>query len=251
MSDWDASDSEPQIVALPNKNTWSDEDADDGIKESWEDSEDEKLKVTVEPKKKIPLAQKIAEREAKEAEEKFKKALAAKTDKDLTPEELRQRKEEQKRLQEESDMQNAADLFGGVTIQESEKIQIAEENSTGSKLSAFSGKNLKTKDDFEQFEKLLSEIILNSKSNKLYSGFVETLVRNVADPLKDVELRKISSSLTAAANEKQRAAKAALKGKSKGAKKSNVRVDADITSTSTAAKAGVLNDDYDDFDDFM
>lgn len=250
MSDWDASDSEP-IVAIPNKNTWSDEDADDGIKESWEDSEDDKPKVIIEPKKKIPLAQKIAEREAKEKEEKIKKSLAAKSDKDLTPEELRQRKEEQKRLQEESDMQNAADLFGGVTIQDSEKKQITEENSSESKLSAFSGKNLKTKDDFDQFEKLLSEIILNSKSSRLYPGFVETLVRNVAEPLKDVELRKISSSLTAAANEKQRAAKAAQKGKSKGSKKTNVRVDADITSTASAAKAGVMNDYDDEFDDFM
>jgi len=245
MSDWDTSDNETPIINIKPASNWNDEDADDDIKESWEESEEEQPKGVIKPKKKIPLAQKIAEREAKERDNKLKELAA-----DLTSEGLRQRREEQKRLQEEADLQNVADLFGGVALQESEKTQPLNENSTESKMIAFSENPLKTKEDFDQYEKLLSEMILNGKASKLYPGFIENLVRTICEPLKDVELRKITSVLTAVANEKQRAAKAATKGKSKGSKKTNVRVDADITSATSAAKAGVF-DNYEEFDDFM
>ncbi|KAJ9089956.1 Translation initiation factor 3 subunit J component [Entomophthora muscae] len=249
MSDWDASDSEP-IVVLPAKKTWDDEDVDDEIKESWEDSEDEKPKVVAAPKKKVPLAQKIAEREAKEKEEKAKKLLEAKADKDLSAQELKERREAQRRLQEEADLQNAADLFGDVAIKDTDKELIKENSSIERKLESLAESSLKTKEDFEKYSSLLAQLILNHKANRQYTGFVESLVRDITEPLKDVDLRKMSSALSAAANEKQRAAKAALKGKSKGVKKSNVRVDNDIVSTASAAKAGVFDDD-DEFDDFM
>ncbi|KAI9299082.1 translation initiation factor eIF3 subunit [Neoconidiobolus thromboides FSU 785] len=243
MSDWDASDiEEPQIV-IPKKKQWEDEDADDGIKDSWEESDEEK--PVVEVKKKVPLAQKIAEREARLKEEKERKALESKSEKDLTAEELKQRREQQKRLQEEADLQNAADLFGDLNLEDAKAVESAASPSA-IPVALMQEKTPKTKAEFDNFAKEISEYILKNKANRNYGGMIETLVRNICEPLKDVELRKISSALTASANDKQRAAKEALKGKKKGAKKSNVKVEADTVEMTR----GPAYDD-DDFDDFM
>ncbi|KAI0225996.1 Translation initiation factor 3 subunit J component, partial [Massospora cicadina] len=232
----------------PTRKLWDDEDANENIKESWEDSEDDKPKV-VAPKKKVPLAQKIAEREARDKEEKAKRALEAKSDKDLTPQELKERREAQRRLQEEADLQNAADLFGCVAIKDTDLEHMKGDSSIEQKLKLMGEKGLKTKEDLEKYGALVGEMLLKHKANRQYHVLVDSLIKDITEPLKDVELRKLSSSLSAAANEKQRAAKASLKGKAK-AKKSNVRVDVDIVSTASAAKAGIFDDD-EEFDDFM
>lgn len=66
------------------------------------------------------------------------------------------------------------------------------------------------------------EFIVKRHQNKpLYAAFVEHHVRELAQPLKDVEVRKAASGLTTLANEKQKEArdKASGKKKSKGSSK--------------------------------
>jgi hypothetical protein len=72
MSDWENDFDEEEPVVPVIKKKWDDEDVEDDIKESWEESdEEEKPKPAAAPvKKKVPLAQKIAERQAEEEERK-------------------------------------------------------------------------------------------------------------------------------------------------------------------------------------
>jgi translation initiation factor 3 subunit J len=69
---------------------------------------------------------------------------------------------------------------------------------------------------------MIIEVIIKQHHNKpLYPSFVEHHVRELAGPLKDVEVRKAASGLTTLANEKQKEQrdKASGKKKSKAASK--------------------------------
>jgi translation initiation factor 3 subunit J len=78
MSDWENDFDEDEPIVPVVKKKWDDEDVEDDIKDSWEESdEEEKPQPAAAPaKKKIPLAQKIAERQAEE--EKKKQEMEAK-----------------------------------------------------------------------------------------------------------------------------------------------------------------------------
>jgi Translation initiation factor eIF3 subunit len=76
--------------------------------------------------------------------------------------------------------------------------------------------NAKTKEDFQNLSSLIIEhIIKQHQSKPLYHQFVETHIRELAQPLKDVEVRKAASALTTLANEKQKEAKDKASGKKK------------------------------------
>lgn len=79
--------------------------------------------------------------------------------------------------------------------------------------------NPKTKEEFTAFADTLADFIISKHGNKpLYAAFVEEFAKALCDPLKDVQIRKASSTLSAFANEKQRQAKeAAGAGKKKKA----------------------------------
>lgn len=65
--------------------------------------------------------------------------------------------------------------------------------------------NPKTKEDFIDFSNQIMEVIINRIQNKpLYNQFVEHHIRQLAQPMKDVEVRKAASVLTTLANEKQK-----------------------------------------------
>lgn len=108
-------------MAIPKKNKWDDEDVEEDVKDSWEDfDEEEKKQETKKPaapvKKKVPLKQKIAEKQA--AEEQKKKELEAKK---LAQEEEEEeddyaRTQRMRQLELEADMMSATDLFSGVSI---------------------------------------------------------------------------------------------------------------------------------------
>jgi translation initiation factor 3 subunit J len=79
-----------------------------------------------------------------------------------------------------------------------------------------------------------------------YATFVDQLTRDLAGPLKDMDVRKAASTLNSLANDKQRQAKEATKTKKKGK-----------PTLAAAGKADALDEmdsysnKYDDFDDFM
>lgn len=58
-------------------------------------------------------------------------------------------------------------------------------------------------------------IIKRHQTKPLYASFVEQLARDISQPLKDVEVRKVASVLTTLANEKQKEARDKASGKKK------------------------------------
>lgn len=72
------------------------------------------------------------------------------------------------------------------------------------------------------------------------------MVREIAEPCKDMDIRKVASALQAMANEKQRQAKEASKSKKKGKPQL-----AAVGKNAALDDATSYRDVYDDFDDFM
>ncbi|ORX94863.1 translation initiation factor eIF3 subunit [Basidiobolus meristosporus CBS 931.73] len=246
MSDWEKEDFDevPAVVVAKTGKFWDDEDEDsDGVKDNWDDSdseaeeEEEKKAAPVaapaKPKK-IPLAEKIRMRQ--EEEEKRKQQIAEKKAAMAGDEDAAARRARLQALEVEADIENATDLFSGVSVKDTE---------VGNKLTRLQPK---TKEEFDEFSTVLLERI-NSTSKQVrptvYMGFLEGFVRELASPLKDVEVRKLASILTTLANEKQRAAKDAAKGKKKTKKTTATIKQVDAIDTTDYSRN--LDDDFDDF----
>lgn len=131
----------------------------------------------------------------------------------------------------------------------------------------------RTKEDFIKFsDNIIAYIIKRHQDKPLYNQFVEHHVRALAQPLRDVEVRKAASGLTTLANEKQKEARDKTSGKKKtkstakpvlGASKPTnkcVRNDSRLSFTiltemfcrfDTSAYEEALDDFGDNPDDFM
>ena len=64
-------------------------------------------------------------------------------------------------------------------------------------------------------DKIIEYIIKRHQSKPLYATFLEHHVRQLAMPLRDVEVRKVASGLTALSNEKQKEQREKASGKKK------------------------------------
>lgn len=74
----------------------------------------------------------------------------------------------------------------------------------------------RTKEDFVKFsDDIIQYIIKQHQDKPLYATFVEHHVRELAQPLRDVEVRKAASGLTTLANEKQKEQRDKTAGKKK------------------------------------
>ncbi|KAF9184170.1 Translation initiation factor 3 subunit J component [Haplosporangium sp. Z 11] len=234
-----------EAPVIPAKKQWDDEDVeDDDVKEDWDassesESEPETKKAPVVKAPKMTLAEKIAQR-AEEAERKKQAALEkiAKIPENETEEEKFERRQREKNAIIESDIANAADLFSGVKV--TDGVVAA-----ASKLETMKPK---TKEQFNEFTTELVTLIQKHEKQGLYVSFLEGLFRELAQGVRDVDVRKFSSTLTTLANEKQKAAKEAQKNKKKGSSKPSL---AATKVASTIDTKDYSNDYNDDFDDFM
>jgi len=233
-----------------NKTAWKDEDADsDNIKDTWEESEssqdelptptnNKSVPVT---KKKVSVAQRIAERNA---ENELLKKLSTENSTLQKPsnvgtetkEEQLEKRIQQKALEQEADLENTTDLFSGVSIKGNMNVQRLMEIQP------------KTKPEFDEFISLLVGRIESFQNHGLYAQFVNDFCRQLCLPLKDVDVRRVSSTLTTLSNEKQRASKDKTKKKGASVKKPTVAL----------KQVGILDttdytnyEDLDDLDDFM
>ncbi|GIY24605.1 eukaryotic translation initiation factor 3 subunit J-A [Caerostris darwini] len=212
-NDWENDDFVPTLKKPVVTDKWEGEDEDDNVKDNWDDEDEEKEKekeekseqtvVATQPKKKKTLAQAIAEKEEKrrkEIEEKMKLLEIEK--KDLTPQERLAHKLKQQKLQEEADLQLAKETFG-----------ITDEPVTGIDQMIPS-----SREDFDTFRKLLVDKISQNESAPHFYSFLEELCRDLCLNLPPDEIKKITGTLNAIANEKVKAQKAkAGKKKSKKA----------------------------------
>ncbi|KAI0775064.1 eukaryotic translation initiation factor 3 subunit J [Trametes elegans] len=255
MSDWEASDDEvpkpapsAPIPKKPAKSKWEGEDEEDDEPVSdWEaessDEEEEKPKAApapvAPPKKKGTLKAKLAEKEAAKAA----KAAAGEDEYDedavLDPREKARRDKERELA---ADLNNAADLFGAAAL-----------GGTSSKeLDWLISAQPRTKEDFVEFSNQIIETIVRRHFDKpLYAAFLEHHVRALAMPLRDVEVRKVASGLTALSNEKQKE----QRDKASGKKKPKAAAKPGLGAAKPASKVdtSVYDEALDDFrdDDFM
>ncbi|KAF7312481.1 Eukaryotic translation initiation factor 3 subunit J [Mycena indigotica] len=254
-SDWDESDSDtpakaPPIQKVAKKSKWEGEDDDDdGPASDWEASSDDEPKATAPatttaapPKKKGTLKAKLAQKEA-ERQAKIDAGEDDEYDSDsvLDPRE-KARRDRERELN--ADLSNAADLLGAAALG----------GTSSSELDSLISAQLRTKDDLIKFsDQLIETIIKRHQSKPLYGAFIEHLARELCMPLKDVEVRKVASGLTALSNEKQKEQRDKASGKKKpkaagkpilGAAKASGKVD-----------TGLYDEALDDFgsraDDFM
>ncbi|KAG7089364.1 hypothetical protein E1B28_011054 [Marasmius oreades] len=251
MSDWEASEGEkvtsppPKVAPVKRTGKWMGEDEENNAPASdWDDSSEEEEKPApapvAPPKKKGTLKQKLAEKEAAKAQKKDEDDLYD-SDAVLDPRE-KARREKERELN--ADLNNAAELFGAAAI-----------GGTSSKeLDSLISAQPRTKEDFNALSSKIIEFIIKRHQNKpLYTAFVEHHVRELAQPLKDVEVRKAASVLTTLANEKQKEQREKASGKKKSKASSKPVLGA--AKVSNKLDTTVYDEAMDDFgndgDDFM
>ncbi|KAG6333093.1 hypothetical protein ID866_5995 [Astraeus odoratus] len=249
MSDWEASENEgasqPMSVKRPVKK-WEGEDEDESEPASdWEDSSEEeeepKPAPVAPPKKKGTFKAKVAERAALKATEAEKDDAYYDEDAVLDPKE-KARRDKEKEI--ESDMNNAAALFGAASLG----------GSSSKELDALLSFDPRKKEDFQAFsDNLIRLVIARLQDKPLYASFVEYHVRQLAEPLKVTEIRKAASGLTTLANEKQKEQrdKASGKKKPKAAAKPVLGSAKASTKFDTHAYDEALDDFGNNPDDFM
>ncbi|XP_050044170.1 eukaryotic translation initiation factor 3 subunit J isoform X2 [Dermacentor andersoni] len=233
--DWEKEDYEPPSFAKKPAvgDRWEGEDEED-VKDNWDDEEEEKeatppaeaSSTLVAPKKKKPLSQIIQEKEERrrrEAEE--KRAREEQQRAALTPEEEQAEKLRRQRMQEEADLQLAKEAFG---LTESDGIDSLQPV---------------TRDDFDNLRKALAAKLTACERSPHYVGFLDDLLRDLSLNMESEDVKRLSSSLNAVANEKVKQQK--LKHKKKGAKKG--------ASLNVGKDDGLVNlEDYgNEYDDFM
>ncbi|CAK9437641.1 uncharacterized protein LODBEIA_P20190 [Lodderomyces beijingensis] len=221
MANWDDDDFAP---TNSKGGSWEEEEDDEEFLESWDIDEEE-----------VARQKKAAEEEAK------KKAAEAKRQSDLE-----KKKKEQKRLEMEefdamdsnakkellkkaelnADLNNAADLFGGLGVAEdNEEIDVNEhprEKARKLEAEAARRKPVLTKDtpleehplfqptnkaEFEQLRKALSSSLaaLSEDSSLLYaSSLAIDLIRDLTQPLSVENTRKVVSTLNVVVKDKEK-----------------------------------------------
>ncbi|KAI9567370.1 translation initiation factor eIF3 subunit [Boletus coccyginus] len=256
MADWESSDGAPTAAhqrVQPAKNKWEGEDEEESEPASdWEESSEEEEESkpapapVAPPKKKGTLKAKLAEKEAEKAARAAREGDgddSAEYDEDavLDP---RAKARLEKEREISADLENAASLFGSV----------GSGGSSSKDLDALLSANPRTKDDFQALSAQIIEFVIKRHQNKpLYPSFVEYHVRQLAEPLRDVEVRKAASGLTTLANEKQKEQRDKASGKKKP--KSAAKPTLGAAKVSSKIDTEVYDEALDDFgkaaDDFM
>ncbi|KZT51806.1 translation initiation factor eIF3 subunit [Calocera cornea HHB12733] len=256
MSDeWDASENEneapaPKAPVVHKKTRWDEEEEEVNIADDWDASEEEGEPApapapVAPPKKKGTLKQKIAEKEAAKAAR-----AAAGLDSDADEEEIDE--VEKRRLAREreldADLKNAADLLGGPSAVNGRAAAAA---AVPPELEEILKADPKTKEDFQRFSTLIYERLIKPQESKpLFATFVELHVRELAQTLRDVDVRRAATALTTLANEK-------IKEKSQTGKKKKAAAKPILGAAKTVNKidTSIYEEALDDFgketDDFM
>lgn len=228
-----------------------DDEEEDGVLDSWEagdsDEEEKPAAPKAPTKKKMSIQQKIAEREKKEREERERQAVATKA-----AEDAESKKQREQKAQVDSDLNNAAALFGEVNLHPKARASAApaeapaQEAAGPAKLSDLAIFKPTNKQEFDNLRKTLAPLLseLSEKSSLQYGNFVVELARDLAKALTRDQIAKVNSTLNAVASEKQREERA-NRGKKKKpvAKAASLKVDDNKDTTNY--------EEFDDDVDFM
>ncbi|TEB04023.1 translation initiation factor eIF3 subunit [Coprinellus micaceus] len=232
MSDWEESDSEPQAKApvkpaapakKPARSKWEGEDEEKDVPVSdWGGVKSSRRRRPRKPRKK----------DSDDDAEYDSDAV-------LDPR-AKARRDKERELN--ADLTNAADLFGAAALGGSKNAD----------LDALISAQPRTKDDFTKLSSQIVEFIIKRHQSKpLYATFAEQLARDIAEPLKDVEIRKVASALTTLANEKQKEARDKASGKKKKGGKPALGGAKAVKATDLGVYDEALDDFGNDPNDFM
>ncbi|CCE78436.1 Piso0_001059 [Millerozyma farinosa CBS 7064] len=255
--------------------SWEDEEDDGPLLDSWDvDEEEEKRKKAAEE------AKKRAEKEAlkkKQEEAKAKKNASKKGDKallDIDKLDEKTRQEMLKKAELSSDLNNAADLFGGLGVNDdinehprerAARLAAGKEQSKPAALT----KDTPLEDhplfqpvdkkEFEKLRKALSATLTKLAEDSLLnysSSLAVDLIRDVAQPLTIENTRKVISTLNVILKDKERAERQARLKKTGGTatggagkKKAKPAVNTNVDSFKKDVFDDVANSKYDNFDD--
>merc|ERR1712168_377187 len=222
-AEWDADDFEPDapgVKAAAVTDKWEGEDEEE-TKDNWDDEDEEAGSAEGKPTaeaavvtKKKTLQQKLAEREAEERqkaeerrklEEEARKAHAA-----MTPAE--KAAEKARRIQEDkdADLELARDMLG--------------DNEDEEEVQSIDAANPSTKQEFEDFAKLLKAKISQFQDSAHYMFLLESLLRDLSLGVEADDVKKLTTTLNVIANEKAKLEKPkAKKGGKKAAGKASVK----------------------------
>lgn len=248
MSNWDDEDYDADLASSNLKASWDDEEEDAAF-DSWENALDDDDEKKAPARKHVPLKEKIKEREEKERLEREAKALA------LREENEAEKKERLKKLEQENDMANVADLMGDIDIhpraKQTAKVTAAATQAAAgpSKLSDLKIFNPTNKQEFEDLRKTITPILkdLQKVSSIHYPNLVTDLSRDLTKTLNQDQIRKVISTLNAVLSEKQRADRA-NRGKKPKAQLKGLSSKVDESKDTT--NYDDIPDDFGD-DDFM
>jgi translation initiation factor 3 subunit J len=234
-------------------NSWDDDFADDDepVLESWDAEEEEK------PKAKPKLAAKKG------------KAAAKVNPLDVVDEKTR--KELQKKAELEADLNNAADLFGDLGLNEHPRERAAraaaESKAAEAKLTSDTPLTAhplfapETKQEYEKLRKALSGIMSNLAEQSALnyaSSLAVDLTRDMCKPMSTENIRKVISTLNVVLKDKERQERQARLAKAGGtatggAGKKKAKAAKPNLGGAFKKDQDIVVDNYDDFgdDDFM
>mmetsp|Transcript_16690 Transcript_16690/g.36287 ORF Transcript_16690/g.36287 Transcript_16690/m.36287 type:complete len:237 (-) Transcript_16690:664-1374(-) len=235
MSDWEADDFKVPVLPAAIKNNWDDEDVD---------SEPEKLAAPAQnvpaakkdagkQSRKSKLDEKIQQREEREAA--MRSARSKTTEASLEGLSAEERKLRLQEIVEESDMQNAKELFmDGEAGNDDDKATL-------------DSLQLKTTKDDEKLAELFAEKIkpvFRPKRSERYVELLKGVLRACTEELDVDDVKELATTVNVISNEKLKKKQAAQGKKKKNTAKRSVRVEQDDFEEPAR---GVLGADYDDF----
>merc|ERR1712048_814937 len=216
--------------------SWEGEDEedvdDDDVKDDWDASSSDE-----EEKKKL-LEAKIKEKEEKLRKEEEERKRLEEANRELSAEEKR-------KMQEQSDLEMAMTAFGD--LGNSNPVDPGQQTFPAPLPGEKTIDNFipTTKEDFNEFSKMLVKKFSTLEKKKDYPSFLENFFRDCCAGMEAEDVKKISNALSAVAVAAQKQ-KQALKAKTKPAKKASLK-----PSKGTSNYDMSYDDGYGDYDDFM
>jgi len=250
MSDaeWDDDDFDPDKVgAVPAKkpfcDKWEGEDEDDDVKDSWdkessEEEEDSKASEdsnkAVQRKKKKKLHEIIAEKEKqKELDVEEQAKLKAAEEAANTPEGKLEEKLRKQKMDEEFSLNSFRDLVG-----------VGHESGTTGIIDSM---NPNSKEEFDQFSKVIVEKVRLFNESSHYNDFVEGLIKELSLDITAPSLKSIKIHVETLHSKKLKEEKAS-KSKKGGSGKARTSVKMDLEKDLFGGGGGGgFEDDMDDF----
>lgn len=247
MASWDDEDFEAAAApAAVTRGKFDDEEDDEGILDSWDaPSEDEKPSVPApQPKKKGTLKDALRKREEEAAE---KEAARLEALNNQAPEETpAERRERMKQMELESDLNNAADLFGGSHITEEDKT-LLKSQVKGTTLSDILEPRPTTAADFASVATQIAQGITDLSTDRNYPQFIQDLVKALAEPLTAEDTKKVQASLNVMVNAKNLSERGGPAKKKKAASKPGLaKMGAQTSAYTKSLDSSRLDDDYDE-----